>query len=105
LEERDLIDYPQALRIAIRALPTTLTARSTGALVLVPGDIEAIGLEKAVIEAIPDSYRITVPIDDLPSTASHSILDSSTDAELLKWMLTPADAPAASSDGTAEIFT
>lgn len=105
LKARNLIDYPQALRIAVRALPTALAASSPGALVLVPEDIEAIGLEKAMIGAIPDSHRLTLQIDDLPDTASHSINERQTDAGLLKWILTPADAPAASSDRTADIFT
>jgi RecB family exonuclease len=105
LKKLDLIDYPQALEIAIRTLPAALAARSTGALVLVPGDIEAIGLEKAMIEAIPDSNRLTVPIDNVPDGMFQLVQQSTTDAELLKWILTPAEAPAACRDGTAEMFT
>lgn len=105
LRARGLIDYPEVLTIALQALPQVLATTSPDTLILVPEGIEAMGLEKSLIQTIPDGRRLMIGTDDLPDNVADSADKACTDAGLLKWILAAADAPQPASDGTAEIFT
>lgn len=125
-QARRRLDYPEVLRLALGRLragpPLPHDVR-----VLVPADAEGAALERALLEALPGDRRVNLPVDEPASIRADSRelfsdpltppplpqggegrkgsapAPSLTDAELLRWILCPAEAPAPVGDGTARI--
>ncbi|MEW6141247.1 MAG: PD-(D/E)XK nuclease family protein [Thermodesulfobacteriota bacterium] len=104
LKARNLMDYPGVLKIAVRSVSEAAHLMSGRVRVLIPEDVELDGMEKALVEALPSSTCHWLAVDAIPDDHSVPGGTNETDAELLKWVLAPAEAPPALSDGTAEIF-
>ena len=104
LKARNLIDYPGVLKIAVRSVPDAADIMSGRVRALIPEDVELFGMEKALIEALPSSTCHRLTVDAVPDGPAVHSGANETDAELLKWVLAPVEAPPALSDGTAEIF-
>jgi ATP-dependent helicase/nuclease subunit B len=104
LKARNLIDYPGVLKIAVRSLSEAAHIMAGRVRVLIPEDMELVGMEKALVEALPSSTCHRLTMDAVPDGHSAHKGTHETDSELLKWVLAPAEAPPALSDGTAEIF-
>ena len=76
----------------------------------VPSWLTVTPSEQALLDAIPDRMRVELPVDepvgkhaDRPGAAP-SGEGELTDAALLGWIDSPADAPRPSGDGTARVF-
>ena len=103
LAEKSLIDYSAALSMATERLSKDPTALAADVLVVLPEDLDLGHMELALVQALPAHVLITLhadrpgePPDDVPELVS--------DASLLRWLPSPAAAPAPLKDGTAEIF-
>lgn len=101
LRENGLVDYCDVLEMAIERL-TTDPSSISGALVLIPEDSVFTAVEGALVQSLPPGSRLELPVDQ-PETAIRSD-QAKTDANLLQWVLNPADAPEPLGDGTARIF-
>ncbi len=106
LHAMGLVDYAEAIDIALRRLGVSPSPLSADVLVLVPDDLDLTGKERELVRAFPESRCITLPVDrpdTLPETCS-----TPTAADLLRWVLNPAHAPrptdTASADDTVSIF-
>ncbi len=85
-----LLDYAFALDLAVEALAEIPSPLAAGALILTPEDLDFAAKEKRLLEALPPDRVIRLPVDQpsvLP-TSTHS-----TAADMLRWVLQPADAP------------
>src|SRR5262249_2936718 len=74
-----------------------------GALLLVPEHLDLSGLERQLLDAWPAQQRADAPVDHaapLPDVNNEAL----SDAELLRWVLLPADAPAPRRGGTVAVF-
>jgi PD-(D/E)XK nuclease superfamily len=103
LHERKWVDRADVLQLAIKRLELNNRSLPNGVLILVPRDIEVLGLESRLLDALPAKQRIWLEVDQPapePATAGESL----TDARLLRWLPSPADAPPPTSDGSAHIF-
>ena len=99
LQARKLLDYADLLRLAIRRLENDPRALRSDLLVLIPQDSDPVGLEEALLSAIPASRRLEIRVDQPEADTG-----APTDAGLLRWLLNPADAPIPKGDGTVSIF-
>jgi RecB family exonuclease len=103
LHERHWVDRAHVLRMAIARLQQDSKAVADDVLVLVPEDIHCAGLERALLEALPAERQQKLPVDQ-PGQWPAEETDRLTDAGLLRWSLSPADAPPPMKDGTASLF-
>src|SRR5262249_11669086 len=85
LRARRLVDDADVLRMAIARLRSNLFALPDGLLILVPEDVEPVGLEKELLAAIPPGRLLRLTIDQPESQAS-----CRTDLGLLSWLLNPS---------------
>jgi ATP-dependent helicase/nuclease subunit B len=95
------MDYAEVLHWAVKRLKAG-GAVDESVLVLLPVDVEAQGLENAMLAGLPARQRIQLPIDQ-PGEAGRSETPV-TDAGLLRWILAPDKAPPPQSDKSAAIF-
>lgn len=96
---RRRLAYAEVVRLAMDRLREG-TPLPTDVLVLVPADIDASALERAMLAALPMEQRLDIPVD----ASANLVADRRpTDAELLRWILSPTEAPAPAGDGTARI--
>ncbi len=99
------IDYTGALRMAARRLHDDPAALPGDALVLIPADmVDCTVLEQALLEAIPEQKKRIIPVDLPEDRQTPDKGEKFPDIKLLRWIDTPADAPAPAGDGTAAIF-
>ncbi len=129
LHTHRLVDYAEALRIAKAQLQKAKVERDTLSfehiLVLVPEDMEQNKLERELLATLPAEKLLILPVDQpanisasaegkvnratgaerdrIPSVREQT--EQETDARLLRWLLTPQEAPLATQDGTARIFS
>jgi len=103
LAEKGLIDYAAALNLATERLVEDSTALAADLVVLLPDDLDLGRMEQEMVDTLPPAIRVTMHVDQ-PGEPSHDVLELYTDASLLRWLPSPAAAPAAPGDGSAEIF-
>jgi ATP-dependent helicase/nuclease subunit B len=105
LQGGGLCDYAAVLRLAVARLREEATSQPDGPLVLVPGDAELHFLERALLRALPADRCVPLPVDEaVDSEPVSSQRQIRTDADRLRWLHVPADAPAPFADGTVQIF-
>ena len=98
-----LIDYAAALRMATDLLQTNPTSLGADVTVLVPEDLDLSSMELALVKALPTATRIDLAVDPTEEPPDELAGDNS-DANLLRWILTPDSAPLSRIDGSAAIF-
>jgi len=108
------VDYAKALSMAAGRLRLDADSLPSGLVVLVAEDAEVEPMERALLDAMPKGVLVELPVDrpgappEEPDEALACPCGSrrgrQADGALLRWLQSPADAPAASGDGTAEIF-
>ncbi len=104
LGRRNWIDRAGVLKAAIDRLTSSSGALPEGVLVVIPGDLDAKGLERRLLDLLPEKHRVPLPVDQ-PAPAPAAVGEEpSTDARLLRSITAPAEAPAPCSDGSAGIF-
>ncbi len=102
LERRKLVDYADALRIAVNRMRSETGGLGDDAVYLIPEDIahDLKGLEREYWESIPEDQRVILEVDkpdELPS-------GQPSDASLLQFISDPKSAPLPTDDETARIF-
>ena len=103
LDQRNWIDRAGVLRLAIERLSSDARALAEDVLVLLPEDFDVSGMESQLLAALPAKQRIRLRVDQ-PGSLPAAEKESLADAHLLRWLPSPADAPAPASDGSARIF-
>ena len=103
LRENNLVDYCDVLRTAAARLAADPSILS-GVLVLVPEDLVFTAMERSLVESLPRDCRRDLVVDRTQVSPTQSD-QPQTDAALLRWILSPGDAPVPVEDGTAEIFS
>lgn len=104
LRRSHLIDYADALDMAVAGL-STVFAESEEILVVIPEDLEFTAKEDALIRAVPHEKIEVVPVDQ-PLTDIQGRSGPPTNADLLRWLPDPAQAPAAErTDETVSLFS
>ncbi len=102
MQEKRMVDYAGALEIAVRAarekelrdLPLILMPESE--------DLEQNAMESRFIESIPRERLIKLPVDMPPASESRG--KPRCDTDLLKYVLSPSDAPEPAGDGSVRFF-
>ncbi|MGO9568975.1 MAG: PD-(D/E)XK nuclease family protein [Desulfomonilaceae bacterium] len=103
LDEKSLIDYAAALSLAADRMAKDQTALVAGVVVVLPEDLDLGHMEQRLVQAIPAPVLITLNVDR-PGEPPDDVTEAVSDASLLRWLPSPATAPAPVMDGTAEIF-
>jgi PD-(D/E)XK nuclease superfamily len=103
LHRRKWVDRAGVLRLAIERLKSDAGALASDVLVLVPEDIDVLGLESQLLAALPAKQRIRLQVDQ-PAPLPCAEGESLTDAGMLRWLPSPAEAPSPFADGSARIF-
>jgi len=100
LRENKIADYCDVLEMAVARLNAdpSIMAR---VLVLIPEDSTLTAMERDLMANLPSGSRRVLSVDRAEQAELHQPL---TDADLLRWVRNPADAPEPVGDGTAEIF-
>jgi ATP-dependent helicase/nuclease subunit B len=99
------VDGAGVLRLAIERLRADQKALASDVLVLVPEDIDVLGLERQLLAALPQVQLLRLGVDQpAPESAPAAAGQALTDSRLLRWLMRPAQAPAPSGDGSARIF-
>ena len=100
--KRKLVDYADAIRMAIARLREDGSGLPEDALVIAPADIieRLKGLELTLWDTVPEAKRAVLEADP-PGVEPPC---APTDSALLSWVRNPAGAPIPSGDGTAKIF-
>ncbi|MHC4252031.1 MAG: PD-(D/E)XK nuclease family protein, partial [Planctomycetota bacterium] len=101
LTQHGLVDYADVCRMAAERVATGPGVLAAGLLVLVPADVEVRPAEQALLDAIPARMRVELPVDQPANEPGEGEM---TDAALLRWIDSPADAPEPRGDGTARVF-
>ena len=102
LRERQLLDYADVVNMMTEMLCSTQDRIiSPDLLVLVPMDLELSALENRLLNKLPTSSLVRLPVDEHAANTSEG---PHTDSTILKWILVPEEAPASAEDGTAMIF-
>ena len=98
-----LLDYAEVLRIGADRLRKDPDGAPEGAYVLLPEDARSNlrALEQRLWESFPDAKRVVLDVDRPGQPPAG---DRLTDAALLGWVLTPAEAPLPAKDNTVSIF-
>jgi ATP-dependent helicase/nuclease subunit B len=103
LDHGKWIDRAGVLERAIERLETDSNALAANVIVLVPENAEAAGLEGRLLAALPEVRRKLLRVDHAGTTESGGV-ELLSDAALLRWVLSPVEAPTANNDGTAQVF-
>ncbi len=103
LHQRKWVDRAGVLRLAIERLKSDRGALADDIIVLIPRDIDVSGLESQLLATLPAEQRIDLEVDQ-PGHLPFGEVEASTDAGLLRWLLSPAEAPPPFEDGSAAIF-
>jgi hypothetical protein len=103
LEKRKWVDGAEVLRMAITRLRKDATALPGDLLMLLPEDLDCLGLERTLLETLPGERRHTLPVDQAGRSPGEED-GATTDASLLGWLLALGEAPAPTNDGTGAIF-
>lgn len=103
LQDSHSIDYAEVLRIAMARLQKDPNALGKDLLILIPDGIvePGKGLEWKLLESIPAPRRLRLPVDE-PTDAE--TIQVKSDADLLRWVNRPREAPGPLKDGTVKIF-
>jgi ATP-dependent helicase/nuclease subunit B len=101
LQGRGLLDYAAVLHLAASELCDG-AAQLGMVLVLIPENHDFSSAERILVENIRETVLRMVPMDR--PVRGQTASGRCTDLALLKWLLHPAAAPAASRDGTVSIF-
>jgi len=100
LRENNIVDYCDVLKMAIARLDADPPIMS-GVLVLLPEDSTVTAMERDLVANLPAASLRVLSVDQTVHGELHQPL---TDADLLRWVRNPGDAPEPVGDGTAEIF-
>jgi len=92
LQKRKRVDRADVLSLAIARLRADATALPSDVLVLLPDDLDCSGLERDFLRALPSNRKHTLPVDT-PGGTLPCMDGAHTDAGLLRWLPTPAEAP------------
>jgi hypothetical protein len=103
LDERHLVDRAGLMQLAMERLNRNGWGLPSGTLVLVPEDIEILGLERRLLNALPPKQRIWLKVDQ-PASKPAADCEALNDAGLLRWLPAPAAAPRPAADGSAHLF-
>ncbi len=103
LKRRRWLDRAGVLELATGRLKSKDGALASDVLVLVPADLDVSGLERQLLDALPAVRRIRLQVDE-PAPHAPTEGGSSSDARLLRWLPSPAEAPPPAGDGSARIF-
>src|SRR5262249_39112924 len=103
LSAEKLVDYADVLRIAGTRLREDRSLQSASILVLTPRDADLHALERSFLGAFPPDGMLPLPEDE-PIRVQSPAIEGHSDLDLLRWLPSPADAPAPFADGTAQCF-
>ena len=103
LDSLRLVDYAAVLQMAKARLKKDRSALAEDVLILVPEDLELTALEHELLNALPEEKMLAVGVDQ-PLTVPDDGKKELSDAMLLRWLPSPAEAPTPKKDGTSEIF-
>ena len=103
LRESGLIDYADVLRLAIDRLRTDLKVFAGPLLVIVPDDLPARGLDRHLLQALPEDRRVSLAVDQRAGDNTPAATEP-TDLALLRRLPRPGDSPPPTEDGTVEFF-
>lgn len=103
LDALRLVDYAAVLQMAKARLKKDRSALADDVLILMPEDLELTALERELLDAIPKEKLLVLGVDQ-PLTVPADCKKGLSDAMLLRWLCSPADASSPKNDGTAEIF-
>jgi ATP-dependent helicase/nuclease subunit B len=101
LRRRKLVDRADIFRMAVTVLREDFTTLPSDVLILLPEDINAVGLERGFLESLPAGQVLTLLVDQPGKPAEG---DFQSDAALLRWLPALADAPLPKNDSSAAIF-
>jgi ATP-dependent helicase/nuclease subunit B len=102
LKKEKLVDYPDVLRFAIERMKSDPRGAVGDAVILLPENADCEALEHGLIDAIPDENIVRLVSG--PEAAQSENDGVMTDIGLLRFINTPAGAPAPFNDGTVKIF-
>ena len=103
LTRRKWVDRAGVLERAIKRIKSDANALAADVIVLIPESTEASGLEGRLLAALPEGQRARLPVDHAGTREPGEAVAIS-DANLLGWVLSPAEAPAPIKDGSTSIF-
>lgn len=104
LKQSKLIDYADALDMAVRGLPNSIPP-SHELLIVIPDDFDFTPKEEGLIAAFPLERLLRIPVDQ-PLTEIQDRPGPLDDSELLRWLPDPIQAPPVKEpDGTVSIFS
>lgn len=95
-------DTAEVYQLALARLTREPDSIPSGVCLLVPADLEVVGLERDFLDSIPGSARIQIPVDEegvLPEGDQPPA-----DSLLLRWARHPGTSPNPSGDGTIQFF-
>jgi ATP-dependent helicase/nuclease subunit B len=103
LDDRQWTDRAGLLELAIARLRSDESALARDVLVLVPEDVDAWALEQRLLDSLPAKQLISLAVDR-PWPAPAPAGERLSDARLLRWLPSPAEAPAPCADSSARVF-
>ena len=93
LDALRLVDYAAVLQMAKARLKKDLSSLAEDVLILMPEDLELTALERELLDALPKEKLLVVGVDQ-PLTVPDDGKEGLSDAMLLRWLPSPAEAPA-----------
>jgi ATP-dependent helicase/nuclease subunit B len=97
------MDYPDVLRLAIRQLRDDLHILGDDVLVLLPDNLDCSALEKDLLLALPAKKKRSLPVDE-PGILPMPPASDNSETSMLRWVLSPSEAPSPAGDGSATLF-
>ncbi len=100
IQAEKMADYAWVLDLAVQRLSNDPQCLPADVLVLIPNDLPRCAMETRLLHCIPNEKRQELEVDQ-PDSARFQPPQS--DRDLLRWLMHPADAPEALSDGTVKL--